>query len=257
MSADTPLVIADHAGFMIGTKALVHGVSFTLEPGSVTALVGPNGAGKSTMLSLLAGDLAPSTGRVLLAGTAATDWPPGRLALMRAVMMQHHKVQFAYTVEEIVAMARLPHPVRPDHDATIIRRSLNLADIVALSGREVTTLSGGELARTVFARVLAQETPLLLLDEPTAALDLRHTELVMRALRDRAAGGDCVVTVVHDLNLAARYADRILMFGDGALVADGRPTEVLSAERIEEVYGQQVAVLPHPESDVPLVVPIG
>ena len=151
-------------------------------------------------------------------------------------------------------MGRLPHPPDPVKDAACIADALARADLHALIEREVEHLSGGEAARTTFARVLTQDTPLLLLDEPTAALDLRHQERTLRAVRELADAGACVIVVLHDLNLAAAYADRIVLLEQGRVAADGTPTEVLTREHIERVYQQPVLVLRHPQRDVPLVV---
>lgn len=251
-----PLSVTD-AAFDVGQHRLLEEVTFEAGGGSVIALVGPNGAGKSTMLSLLSADREPSAGTVLLDGAPMSSYRPAELARVRSVMVQQHTVQFAYTVAEIVAMGRMPHQVDEERDERLTQQAMRDADVARLADREVTTLSGGELSRAMFARVLAQHTPIMLLDEPTAALDLRHTELLMQVLRRRADAGCCVLVVLHDLNIAARFADRILMFAGGRLVADAPPAEALSAERIEDVYGQRVAVLEHPTSGSPLIVPVG
>jgi iron complex transport system ATP-binding protein len=169
-------------------------------------------------------------------------------------MLQEHAVRFAFSVEEVVAMGRLPHPPDPAADAALVASAMDTADVAHLAQRDVQTLSGGEAARTVFARVLAQATPVLLLDEPTAALDLRHQETLLRRARGLADAGACVIVVLHDLNLAAGYSDRIVMLADGRVAADGSPREVLTQATIERVYRQAVRVIPHPTRDVPLVV---
>jgi len=219
-----------------GARRILDDITLDFLPGSVTALVGPNGAGKSTLLAVAAGDLEAEQGKVLLRGQALAEWKAKPLARERAVMPQEHAVRFAFRVHEVVAMGRLPHPPDPVKDAACIADALARADLHALIEREVEHLSGGEAARTTFARVLTQDTPLLLLDEPTAALDLR------------------VIVVLHDLNLAAAYADRIVLLEQGRVAADGTPTEVLTREHIERVYQQPVLVLRHPQRDVPLVV---
>ena len=252
---EDPWVVAEGVGFTVGGATLLRDVDLALGPCAVVALVGPNGAGKSTLLGLIAGDHAPTTGRLLVGGRPPVAWKATALARERSVMAQQHTAAFAFSVRELVAMGRIPHPPSPD-DPAIVARALADADVGWLAERDTTTLSGGELARTAFARTLAQTTPLVLLDEPTAALDLRHQEAVMRTASTLAAHGACVLVVLHDLNLAARYADRVAMFADGRLVADGTPDEVLTEERIAEVYGQTVRVLRHPVSDQPLVVPV-
>ena len=248
------LLILEDASYAIDGKALVDGISLAFRPATLTALVGPTGAGKSTLLGLAAGDLTPTRGRVTLADRALARWPIRALARERAVLPQDHNVRFAFSVTEVVAMGRLPHPPDPAVDAAIVSEALATADIVALADRDVQSLSGGEAARTAYARVLAQQTPLILLDEPTAALDLAHQEALLRSARQRVRDGACIIAVLHDLNLAAGYADRIVVLRDGRTVADGTPREVLTRDRIEAVYGQPVVVIDHPTRPIPLVV---
>ena len=181
-------------------REILHGISLAFEPGTVTALVGPNGAGKSTLLAVAAGDLRADAGEVSLLGKPLASYKAGPLARERAVMPQEHGVRFAFSVEEVVAMGRLPHPPDPVTDDARVEAAIDAAELQALRLREVQQLSGGESARTTFARVLAQDTPLLLLDEPTAALDLRHQERTLRSVRACAEAGACVIVVLHDLN---------------------------------------------------------
>ena len=251
-----PLLALDDASYAIDGKVLVDGISLAFEPGTLTALVGPNGAGKSTLLGLAAGDLHPTRGQVSLLGRALPRWRVRPLARERAVLPQDHSVRFAFSVREVVAMGRLPHLPDPARDEAIVDAALSTVDIAGLAPRDVQSLSGGESARTAYARVLAQQTPLVLLDEPTAALDLAHQEALLRSARGLARGGACVITVLHDLNLAAAYADRIVVLQGGRLVADGTPRAVLTRERIEGVYGQPVVVIDHPTRAIPLVVTV-
>lgn len=249
-----PLLELCEAGVRRGNRWVLDAVDLCLRAGTLTALVGPNGAGKSTLLALLAGDTVPDSGKALLQGRALADWPVRELALQRAVMAQDHAVRFAFSVREVVAMGRLPHPPQPASDALIVDAALDEVDVAALSGRDVQTLSGGEAARTSLARALVQCTPVLLLDEPTAALDLRHQERTLHTARELARQGRCVVVVLHDLNLASAYADRIVMLCDGRIAADGAPRKVLTRALIAQVYGQPVQVIEHPTRGVPLVV---
>jgi iron complex transport system ATP-binding protein len=248
-------VRVESVGFTIDGAQLLQDVSFTASHGELVALVGPNGAGKSTMLSLLAGDLVPSAGSISLAGTAPHRWAPRDLARERSVMTQSHSQTFSFTVRELVEMGRAPHEAS-EEDPAIIDAALVDAEVEHLEGRDATTLSGGELARTVFARTLAQQAGIVLLDEPTAPLDLRHQEGLLRRARALADEGRCVLVVLHDLSLAARWCDRVAVFSAGELTALGAPDEVLTAARIEEVYGQEVVVIPHPATGRPLVVPV-
>lgn len=254
MSAPTHSLVVERASLVLDGNTILDGLDLRFAPGSLTALVGPNGAGKSSLLSLLAGDRAPTTGRVLLDGLPVRDWKVRELARRRAVMPQDHSVRFGFGVREVVAMGRLPHPADPDADARIVEQALATADVQALAERNVQTLSGGEAARTAFARVLAQDTPLVLLDEPTAALDLHHQVTVLRKARALADEGACVITVLHDLNLASAYSDRIVVLDGGRVAADGSPREVLTPELIVRVYRQPVQVIEHPTRAIPLVV---
>ena len=254
MSDATVLLSLTRVVARIGGRTILDGVDLHCRAGSVTALLGPNGAGKSTLLALAAGDRAADAGRVEVGGRDIGDWRPRALARQRAVLPQDHAVRFAFSVREVVAMGRLPHPPDPGRDSAIVDAALATADVADLADRDAQTLSGGEATRTAFARVLAQQAPLVLLDEPTAALDLHHQQSVLRAARALAADGACVVVVLHDLNLAAMHADRIAILAGGRLVADGPPRAVLQADVIERVWGQPVRILPHPSLPVPLVV---
>lgn len=240
----------------LGDAVILSGLSLDLHYGSHIALVGPNGAGKSTLLGVIAGDLRPSSGTVRLDGRSVSDWSSRDLALRRAMFVQDHRVRFAFGVREVVEMGRQPHRFDPAADLRIVDDALMTADIIHLAERDVTSLSGGEGARTAFGRVLAQTCPVVLLDEPTAALDLRHQEALLGTARQLARTGACVVTVLHDLNLAAGYADRIVVLKEGLVAADGAPRNVLTPAMVEQVYAQKVVVLEHPTRGSPLVVTI-
>ena len=254
MNAAAPLLALRDACFAVNGQMLVDSVSLDFQPGTLTALVGPNGAGKSTLLSLIAADHAPTRGSVMLQDRAIGDWRVRDLARVRSVLPQDHAVRFAFSVREVVSMGRLPHPPDPARDEAIVNTALADADVTHLAQRDVQSLSGGEAARTGFARVLTQQTPLVLLDEPTAALDLKHQEALMRSVQALTRSGTCVIAVLHDLNLAAAYADRIVMLSGGRVAGDGTPREVLTRERIEQIYGQTVTVIPHPTRPIPLIV---
>jgi iron complex transport system ATP-binding protein len=255
--AVAPLV-AEGVGYRVAGRDLVRAVDLEARAGEVLALVGPNGAGKSTLLGLLAGDLRPSAGRVLLDGVPIRRVPARRRARARAVLPQTTLLRFGFTAREVVAMGRHPHrrALRGDdeEDGRVVAEELARVDAAHLAGRAFPTLSGGEAARVSLARVLAQRTPILLLDEPTAALDIRHQSLLMRVLAERAASGATCVVIVHDLNLAARHADRIALLAGGALTAVGEPWEVLTERQIAEAFGGEVTVVRHPGCDRPLVV---
>jgi len=225
--------------------------------GEVHALVGPNGAGKSTLFGVIAGDTAATAGEVRLDGRSLGGIRPLDLARERAVLLQQNAVSFPFTVSQIVEMGRTPWARTPqeDEDAEAVASAMAATDIQVLAARTIPSLSGGERARAALARVLAQRTDILLLDEPTAALDLRHQEDVLAIARRRAAEGAAVAIVLHDLNAALSSADRVTLLSGGRVVASGVPADVLTAAAIEEVYGQAVDVFPHPVTGVPLVVP--
>ncbi len=238
-------------------RPILEDASIEIAPAEVHALVGPNGAGKSTLFGVLAGDIAPRTGTVRLDGQRLSDIRPRDLARRRAVLLQHNAVFFSFTVRQVVQMARAPWartPAEADDDNAVAAAML-ATEVLHLGGRSVSSLSGGERARVALARVLAQRTEVLFLDEPTAALDLKHHEDVMRIARARAREGATVAIVLHDLNAALAHADRVTLLSRGRVVASGTPAEVLTAGRIEAVYGQAVEVFDHPTSGVPLVVP--
>ncbi|WP_082467901.1 heme ABC transporter ATP-binding protein [Leifsonia sp. Leaf264] len=253
-----PVLSACGVGVVIDGATLLDGVDFEARPGEVHALIGPNGAGKSTLLGVLAGDRAATSGSVQVQGRPIGSWRLRELARTRAVLLQQHDVFFPFTAGAVVAMGRAPWRGTPaeDDDERLIAAAVAETDVVHLTARTVPSLSGGERARVALARVLAQAAPTLLLDEPTAALDLRHQEDVLRIARSRSRAGDTVVVVLHDLNLAAAYADRITLLAGGRLVASGSPDAVLTAERITEVYGQAVEVIPHPRTGAPLILPL-
>ncbi|GAB3933465.1 heme ABC transporter ATP-binding protein [Kribbella albertanoniae] len=241
----------------LGGTPILDGVSLSVRTGEVLALVGPNGAGKSTLLGVLSGDHAPDHGAVFLAGEPLNHWSPVETAMRRSVMLQQATISFPFTVADLVAMGRAPWyaTTRADDDERAVQAAFETADITEFRHRVFSSLSGGERARVSLARALAQESQLLLLDEPTAALDLHHQEAVLQLARKSAAGDDAVVVVVHDLNLAAGYADRVAVLSHGKVVADGNPRKVLTAELLSEVYRHPVEVWPHPGSGAPVILP--
>ena len=253
----TTLLTATDVRVDLSGREILTGVDLTVRAGELVALVGPNGAGKSTLLAVLTGDLVPVSGVVTIDGRPIDAWSSAELALRRAVLPQHAQMSFPFTVVDVVRMGRAPWSRTPqaDHDDAVIAGSLAEADVAHLAGRTFPSLSGGERARVALARVLAQSTQLLLLDEPTAALDLHHQELVLRVVRDRVDGGAGAVVVLHDLGLAAAHADRVVILAQGCVVADGAPDVVLAPALLSLVYGHDIEVLDHPHGGPPLVVP--
>jgi iron complex transport system ATP-binding protein len=257
----------------VGSTVLLTGVFLELRPGEIVAVAGPNGAGKSTLVATLAGDRRAQGGSVTLAGRALADWPRLDLARRRAVMSADRAVAFAFTAEEVALLGRLPlHGGAPtDVDRAIVRELLEAADCAHLGGRVFATLSTGERQRVALARAIAQvsedpdvasaeraaspgEARYLLLDEPTSSLDPAHQHLAMGLLRRRADAGLSVLAVLHDLNLAAAYADRVVLMAASRIVAAGPPADVLRPDLLEHVFGIPMLVLPHPHHRHPLVI---
>ena len=237
-------------------RTILDDASIEIHAGEIHALVGPNGAGKSTLFGVLAGDVGAQAGTVEIDDVPIAQIKPRLLAQQRAVLLQENAVTFPFTAEQVVRMGRTPWARTPaaDEDDERISDAMSQTEVVPLSARAVPSLSGGERARVALARVIAQSTGILLLDEPTAALDLKHHEDVMRLIRARADAGAAVAIVLHDLNAALAHADRVTLLSAGRVTATGTAAEVLTAARIEQVYGQAVDVFPHPTTGVPLVV---
>ncbi|MGI5191861.1 heme ABC transporter ATP-binding protein [Promicromonospora sp. CA-289599] len=239
-----------------GDAVLLDGVDLDVRQGEVLVVVGPNGAGKSTLVSVLAGDRVPDAGEATWTGTPLAAVRHAELARLRAVLLQENQVSFPFRVVDVVRMGRAPwQGSSPVDDDAVVARALDAADVAGLAERRYPSLSGGEKARTSFARLLAQDTTVLLLDEPTAALDVRHTEHVLRHARRHAAGGGAVVVVLHDLALAAAWADRVLVLDGGRVAALGAPAEVLTADLLSRVYEHPVDVVAHPVTGGLLVLP--
>ena len=262
------MLTARDLSFYAGSRALVDKVSLTAAPGEFVAIAGPNGAGKSTLIKLLAQELAPASGLVELNHLPLNDWRALERARMLAVLPQESKLAFAFTGLEVALFGRYPHHagMLARDDRRIALEALAMADATHLAERDFTTLSGGEKARVQLARVLAQlwtpctldgkrQPRYLLLDEPTAALDLKHQHATLAAARDfaRREGDVAIIAVLHDLNLAAQYADRLLLMQHGRLKAEGKPADVLTAECVEAVFEIKVNVMRHPDSGAPLI----
>ncbi|MCL2803353.1 MAG: heme ABC transporter ATP-binding protein [Micrococcales bacterium] len=243
--------------YRVDNFTVLDGVDLEIKPGQVTVVVGPNGAGKSTLLSLLAGDLTPSGGQVTYDGRPIGEYSVTKLARLRAVMAQENVVAFPFTVLDIVRMGRAPwHGTdQAEMDDAEVALAMARTDTSSLAERRFPTLSGGEKARVAFGRTLVQRGRVLLLDEPTAALDIRHQEMVMALARGEAAGGGAVAAVVHDLSLAAAWADQVVLLDRGKLAGCGTAEQVLTAESLSNVYQHKVDVLDHPQTGVRMVVP--
>jgi iron complex transport system ATP-binding protein len=243
-----------------GRREVVRGVDFELRPGEVVAVLGPNGSGKSTFLRGLGRLLRPSGGAVELDGRALASWPPAQFARRVALLAQTHEHAAELTVRELVALGRHPHQgflsLAGARDEAAIDRALEQTGLTQLAARPLGELSGGEAQRAWFALALAQEPEVLLLDEPTAYLDLRHQLAALELIRRlNAERGLAVVMALHDLGQAARYASRLVLLKDGAVLADGPPEVVLTPDLIGVTFGVEVEIL-RGAGGTPAVVPL-
>ncbi|KAB7738816.1 heme ABC transporter ATP-binding protein [Parvibaculum sedimenti] len=248
------MIEARDLALRIGARNIVDGVSFAIRPGRVTALLGPNGAGKSTLISLLSGEHRPDGGSVEIDGEAMESFDPLALAKRRAVLLQHSSLDFDFTVAEVVALGRLPfratRDALDDDEACLAARCQS--GIEPLWSRLYRTLSGGERQRVQFARALAQiwrrengvsVRRYLMLDEPTSALDLRHRRLLLESSRRLAGEGIGVLAVLHDLNLAADYADDVVLLDNGRVMAAGEKDQVLTQENLSACFMTPVEIM--------------
>jgi iron complex transport system ATP-binding protein len=247
----------DRARVMLGGRAVVEDVSIKTPRGHMVVLVGPNGAGKTTLLRALVG-LVPMTGVVRLDGGSVTALSTNARARSFAYLPQGHLVHWPLPVRTVVALGRYPHgSVDPANlsvrDTEVIDRAMEATGVTDLAERRVTELSGGECGRVLLARVLAVEAPVILVDEPTASLDPRHQIVIMRLLQTATRQGAVVVVVTHDLGLAARFADWIVVLKDGRVAAQGRPDEALTSEILADVF--RVGVFRGERDGQPVLVP--
>lgn len=242
------------------TTVLEH-LDLAIEPGTITTLIGANGCGKSTLLKAFGRLLAPSRGTVRLDGTPIADLSTRDVARRLAVLPQRPLTPAATSVRDLVMRGRHPHQslLRPwtPGDAAKVAAAMAATGVDDIADRDVTELSGGQLQRAWIALVLAQETPTILLDEPTTFLDLAHQLDVLRLVRRiNAERGTTIVMVLHDLSLAARFSDRLVALHDGRVLADGAPWDVLTPDVLAVAFGLAADVVPDPRTGTPLVVPL-
>lgn len=240
---------------------LLRNISLEVEAGKVTTIVGPNGAGKSSLLKVLTGEMPPTAGDVYLNSRLLNQWSLLEKAQMLAVLPQHTLLNFSFTADEVVGLGRIPHQTGSAKDVEIVAEALELVDASYLQRRFYTQMSGGEKQRVQLARVLAQiwqpsclGEQFLVLDEPTSAFDLSHQKLTLDIVRQLAQKGVGVVMVVHDLNLAARCADNIVVIDGGVIAAQGSPEVVLTETLIDKVFGVKSTISEHPITKRPLVI---
>ena len=241
----------------LGGNPILHGVSLDVHAGEIVGLAGPNGAGKTTLFNVLSGDIPADSGDVRVGGLPIDSWSALELARRRAVLPQQIQMSFPFRVRDVVAMGRAPWAGTPyeDEDEHAIDAAILASDIRRLESRQFTSLSGGERARVAYARVLAQQSQWILLDEPTAALDIRHQELLLESLRNRVRAGDGALVVMHDLSLAAAHADRIALIREGVIVACGPPRDVITPSILGGVYGHAIDVIENPKTGDLLISP--
>ena len=241
-------------------KPALDSVSMTVPRGSFYAVLGPNGSGKSTLLRALLGMVPHAAGQAHVFGRPVSDWDRRALAREAGVVTQSESLAFPITVRELVAMGRYPYlgalQSETPTDREAISKAMRMCDIENLAERFLSTLSGGEVQRTRVARALAQEPNVLLLDEPTASLDVRHEMEILELLRASADRGMTVFLITHHLDLAARFADRLLLLDRGRVAAEGEPREVLQEETLQRVYEWPISVGDDPATGLPRVTPL-
>lgn len=250
---------AQAVAYQAGGKTILSPTTVTIAPGKFTAIVGPNGAGKSTLLKILSGALIPTHGQATVGDTPLASFSPKDLAGVRAVLSQQSTVTFPFTVEEVVALGLNMLGYSQQQMAGIVQQVMHIMGVQHLCTRRYRTLSGGEQQRVQLARALAQvweekdKPRFLLLDEPTNNLDIAHQHALLAAARNRVSPSMGVLAIVHDLNLAAQYADHVIFMKAGALFMQGQPRQVITADIIQEVFQHPVKIL-YDDQQIPYVI---
>ena len=258
--ADTPpphTLALEHINYQAGERQILKDISLHVASGELVAIVGRNGAGKSTLLHVIAGLLPVSQGDVRLDGQPLSRFTRKGIARQMALLPQQARIDFGFQVHDIVRMGRHPHRGRfrsaSPHDEVVVQQAMQVTGTEFLAQRLITEVSGGERQLILFAQALAQEPQFLLLDEPTANLDIAHQCHVLQLLQGLARDGMGVVAVIHDLSMAVRCFPRLILLDDGTIVRDGPPTEVLSVETIKRVFRVQARFHQDQEHGVPLL----
>jgi iron complex transport system ATP-binding protein len=256
------MIKAENISYSIRNKLILEDVSFAVQPGEMLAIMGTNGAGKSTLLKILSGELQAFSGKVYLGNKTLPEWKRSELSKIKGVLPQQSDLKLPFRVNEVVMMGRYPHFDKKEHekDRATVERSLAKTGIRHLAQRLYTELSGGEQQRVHLARVLSQieneqrSVPhYLLLDEPVSSLDIRYQHHTLRLAKEYASEGNCVIVVIHDLNLAALYADRFLLLKQGKIAAIGTAEDVITGSIISDTFGYPARVEKHPYTNGPLV----
>ncbi|WP_245180697.1 heme ABC transporter ATP-binding protein [Haloarcula amylovorans] len=255
-----PMLEVSGLSVELGGQQILSGVDFAVDRGSLVGLVGPNGAGKTTVLRTLRATLTPDEGRVRVAGKRLDGLSAREVSQLVASTPQTTTLSFEFTVEQAVEMGRTPHLGRFDRvdetDREAVQAAMERTDVAQFADRAITSLSGGERQRVLLARALAQATPVLLLDEPTASLDINHAVRTLELASSLVAEGKTAVAAIHDLNLAARYCDELVLLADGAVRAAGTPRKVLTTETLGDAFDAETLVTRQPGFDAPLVTPL-
>jgi len=252
-------LVASSLSYAVAGNEIVHGVEMALEPHQLTVLIGPNGSGKTTLLRLMNGELEPTEGAVELSGIDVNEIDLEERARRFAVLPQTSALDFPFTVKEVVAMGRIPHQLHHVKNEQVVDDVIERLNLSSLKNRIYTTMSGGEKQRTQLARVLVQLWDRLpdgyfFLDEPNSAMDLAHHQHLFRSLRYVADEGASVLVVLHDINLALRYADQIGLMSEGKLIAFGKPEDVVQPKLINQTFSVDVELLDTGVSGRPLLI---
>ncbi len=257
------MIKVNNVSYSVGKKQILENVSFEAKPGEIMAIIGANGAGKSTLLKLLCNEMLHSAGQIRFNEKDLDDYPLKELARKRAVLTQHNTLSLSFTVKELVLMGRYPHfDGQPtEHDIQMVIEAMQATGVTMMAGRTYETLSGGEQQRVQLARVIAQIQDVpngwLFLDEPTNGLDILHQQQLLIQARDMADRGYGVICILHDINLAAAYADQIMILKQGKVQALGNPEEVVTCENLHDAFGIKVQLLKNENFNCPLVITTG
>ncbi|RJG42756.1 heme ABC transporter ATP-binding protein [Motilimonas pumila] len=255
------MLTASRLSLTLNHKVILNDIDFCLNSGELVALVGPNGAGKSSLFKALSGEYSELFDKVVLAGKPLSEWPLTDKAQCFAILAQQSLLSFPFKVAEVVSIGRTAKSCSAERNNEVVKQAMAEVDILHLADALYPHLSGGEKQRVHLARIFAQiweqqnQQRYLLLDEPTAALDLAHQQQILQLAKAWSQQGVAVMAVLHDLNLAARFADRIVMLKQGSIFAQGNPTEVLTTEHVKQVFEVDMQVLPHPTAGYPILIP--
>ncbi|UZE96467.1 heme ABC transporter ATP-binding protein [Alkalimarinus alittae] len=245
----TTQLACSNLGFSYGKQPVIKNISLSFNKGEFVGLIGPNGAGKSTLLNLLMGLIKPTSGEVELAGQPLKQYKQRSIARHISLVPQDVSINYAFSVREIVAMGRNPHlgAFQPEanRDRKLIHLAMEKTDLLRMADRSVNQLSGGERQRVFIARAIAQEAPILLMDEPTASLDLCHQLEVLSLIKTLTKDGHLAVSAIHDVELASRFCDRLILINDGKVAAQGTPIDVLTKENLYRHFSIEADVEPY------------